>query len=82
MDKEEIFERLNGVFKSVFENENLVLSEDLSPDNVENWDSLTQMMLIEGIEAEFGFRFKLSDLKNLNNVKNIIKTITSYRTED
>ena len=78
MDRVQVLNKLAHVFKTVFENEAMEVDETLTPEDVENWDSLTHMMLIEAIEVEFGIRFKLSDLKSLNNVKNIVTTIISY----
>ena len=78
MEKEEIMERLTPIFAELFDEENIVLQENMSPENVENWVSITQLMLIESIEKEFNIRFKLMEIQQLDNVGNIIATIQKH----
>lgn len=73
-----IIERLTPIFRNVFEQNDLIIDETLSPKTVENWDSMTHTMLIEEIEKEFGIKFKRKDLKELENVSDIISKISSY----
>ena len=75
MEKEEILEQLTAIFAEVFSDETIELRDDLSAEDVENWDSLTNMMMIEEIQRIFGFRFKLKQLPNLKNVRSIVEAI-------
>ena len=43
--------------------------------DIDNWDSLTHMLLITKIEEDFSIKFKLKGLNDLNNVGNLIKII-------
>lgn len=75
MDRKEIVEKLTDIFRNVFSDDSIELSEEMTPEDVENWDSLTNMMMIEEIQQAFGFRFKLKQLPTLNVVGNIIEAI-------
>lgn len=68
MNKEEIFIKLNSIFRDIFDDESIVLSENTTAADIEDWDSLTHISLIAAIEDEFGIRFDMKDVLNMKNV--------------
>ncbi|MCF8381825.1 MAG: acyl carrier protein [Bacteroidales bacterium] len=72
MEKTDVVTRLTIVFKNVFDNEALVLKDDLTANDVDNWDSLTHMILISDIEKEFEVKFKLKELNKMRNVGDMV----------
>lgn len=77
MEKEEITEKLTPVFHKVFNNPSLVLSDGLNANDVENWDSLSHMLLITEVEHRFAIKFRLKDLNRMANVGDMITIIAS-----
>ncbi|HMU09188.1 MAG TPA: acyl carrier protein [Ferruginibacter sp.] len=77
MQKEEIVNRLTPVFRKVFSDNSLVITDELSALDVENWDSLSHMLLISEVENEFAIKFKLKDLNKMANVGDMIAIISS-----
>lgn len=77
MDKTEITNKLTPVFKKVFNNDTLIISDELNANDVEGWDSLTHMLLITEIESVFAIKFKLKDLNKMKNVGDMINIINS-----
>ena len=75
MDRNEIVDRLTTVFRKTFENGDLELSDDLTTSDVDNWDSLTHMVLIGNIEKQFGIKFKLKELNKMNTVGDLIAIV-------
>ena len=59
MSREDIFERLNTVFRDVFDDDSIALTETTGPDDIDGWDSLGHISLIAAIENEFGIRFDI-----------------------
>jgi acyl carrier protein len=55
-------DRLNKVFIEVFEVEKNKLGSDFSIDNVDNWDSITQLSLVSDIEDEFDIMIDSKDI--------------------
>ena len=53
MERNEIFERVTNVFRDDFDDEELVLSDETTAADIEDWDSLTHITLITAIESEF-----------------------------
>ena len=77
MQKKEISETLTLIFRDTFSHPSLYLRDDLTANDVENWDSLTHMLLITNIEKQFGFKFKLKDLNKMKQVGDLITLIES-----
>jgi acyl carrier protein len=60
--------RLTAIFRDVFDDDSLILREDMTADKVENWDSLTHVDLIVAIEKEFKIRLTTSEISGLKSV--------------
>ena len=45
-----------------------LLSDQSSPDTVEQWDSLAAMRLVAALEAEFGVRFTTKEIMKMRTV--------------
>jgi len=77
MGKENIMQKLSIIFNNVLEHNNFTLNSNTTANDVDGWDSITHMMIINEIEQEYNFKFKLMDLMNLENVGDLIKVIES-----
>ena len=77
MDRTEIVNKLTEIFRTVFNNAELILSEEMTAEDVENWDSLTHMLMISDVEKKFCIKIKLRELNKLNTVGNLIDLIES-----
>ena len=75
MEKNDITDKLTEIFRNIFEDDKIELNESLSAKDVDNWDSLTHMLLISEIESSFSIKFSLKDLNKLDNVGNLIELI-------
>lgn len=77
MERTEILNKLTTIFKTVFDNQALILKDELTANDVNNWDSLTHMILITEIEKGFAIKFKLKELNKMRNVGDMIVLIQS-----
>lgn len=75
MERTAIIEKLTAVFHEVFNDNSIVLSDEMTAKDVENWDSLTHMLMITKVEEVFGIKFKLKELNKLKMVGDLINTI-------
>ena len=71
----EIAARLQGVFRDVFDDESIVLRDDMTADDIEDWDSLTHINLIVATEKEFKLKFNLAEIKGLKNVGEMVQLL-------
>ena len=75
MDKTEIKERLNGVFRDIFDDPELSVSEETTSADIEDWDSIENDNLIGAIEDEFAMRFKMREVTGMTNVEERLNII-------
>lgn len=75
MTGEKILLRLQLLFKSVFDDESLVVKRNTSANDIEEWDSFAHMNLIVAVETDFGVAFSLAELRNVHNVGDLIVLI-------
>ena len=74
MSKEEVFERLKGVFQDVFGTE-VQLKDETTAADVSGWDSLNHITLIGTIEDEFDVKFPMKDVVHMKNVGELVDKI-------
>lgn len=67
-----IKDKLQEIFRDIFEDNEIILREDMTADDIEDWDSLTHIQLIESIESAFKISFTLQEVSELNNVGEFI----------
>jgi len=75
MDKNEMLKQINAIFIDVLDNEEIVLNEKTSADDVEDWDSLTHIQLIVAIEKHFKIRFTSKEIQSWANVGEMMECI-------
>lgn len=68
MNRTEILEKLNEVFHDVFDNNDIVVTEQTNANDIEEWDSLIHITLISAVEDEFDVSF---DMKTVVSMKNV-----------
>jgi acyl carrier protein len=61
-------ERLQDVFRDVFDDPGLVLRDDTTSADIPDWDSLQHVTLLFRIEDEFGVEFIGDEAASLANV--------------
>lgn len=68
MERNEVLERLKPIFRTVFNDESLDVDETMEAEDFDNWDSVTQMLIVASVEKEFNVNFKLREVGALNSV--------------
>lgn len=75
MEKQEIMERVQEIFRDVFDNEDIVISDETNSDCIEDWDSLTNIQLVVAIERSFDIRFTSAEIPSWKNVGDMVDCI-------
>lgn len=75
MKRNEIIEKLTHIFREVFNDNSIELRDDMTAADVENWDSLTHMLMITKVEEDLGIKFKLKELNRLKKVGDLINIV-------
>lgn len=77
MERKEIVDKLTQVFHQTFDTTDLELTDDMTASDIDNWDSLTHMVLIGDVEKEFGIKFKLKELNKMKTVGHLIDMVAA-----
>jgi acyl carrier protein len=75
MERVEMLKKITNVFIDVLDDESIVLSETTTADDVEDWDSLTHIQLVVGVEKAFNVRFTSSEIQDWENVGEMMDCI-------
>ena len=72
---EDIKKQVNEIFKDVLDNDKIVIQDSTTADDIEEWDSLSHIQLIVGIEKHFKIRFTTAEVTSYKNVGEMIDGI-------
>ena len=75
MSREEIYEQLNEVFQDVFDDEDIIVNDETTAEDIEDWDSLEHINLIVAVEKKFGIKFNMGEVNKFKNVGEMVDTI-------
>ena len=75
MSREEIYEKLNEVFRDVFDDETITVNDETTAADVEGWDSHMHISLIDAVEEEFEIRFDMKTVVKMKNVGEMVDVI-------
>ena len=78
MKREEIMGVVNEIAKEVFEDDELVLTEESVADEVDGWDSLTHLVFIAEIEKKYKIKFLMGEIQGFANVGELVSTIEKH----
>ena len=77
MDRDEVFIKLNEVFRDVFDDESITVTDTTTADDIEEWDSLEHINLLAAVEQEFGMKFDMGQIVTMKNVGEMADIILS-----
>lgn len=69
-------EKLNEIISNVLELDESKLTDELTINDVDSWDSLRQMELIANIEEEFGIELTFDEISDMTSVKRIREIVS------
>ncbi|MBR6307979.1 MAG: acyl carrier protein [Lachnospiraceae bacterium] len=75
MTREEAYEKLNEVFRDVFDDEEIVVNDATTANDIEDWDSLEHINLVVAVEKCFGIKFNMGEVAKLKNVGEMMDLI-------
>lgn len=77
MERTEILAKVQDIFRDVLDNDELVLKESMTSQDVEEWTPLSQAQILTAIEQQMGFRFTLKEIMTMKSVGQIVDAIAS-----
>lgn len=71
----DILKELQPIFQDVFDDEDLVVTNESNAESIADWDSLSHIRLVVAIEKQFCIKFAFGELQELKNVGEMIEVI-------
>ncbi len=75
MNREEVLNRLQKIFRELFDDETMILTEELKADDLEKWDSIQHISILTEVSEEFGISFSMDELQNISSVRDIVEGV-------
>ncbi len=75
MTREDVIERMTAVLIDTFDDDDIVYRDDLSADDVDGWDSLSNIRLMVAVEQEFGCKLTIGQWQSLEQVGDLVDLI-------
>jgi acyl carrier protein len=77
MEKTGILAKLQEIYRDVLDNEDIVLTNETTADNIEEWDSLTHVQLVVAIEKDFKIKFTSKEILSWQNVGDLVDCVAN-----
>jgi acyl carrier protein len=68
MDQTSILQQLTAIFREVFDDPDLVLTQATTAADVPGWDSMNHITVVVATEQHFGIKFQTAEIERLQNV--------------
>lgn len=75
MTRDEVYERLNAVFRDVFDDEEIEVHDETTADDIDGWDSFEHINLMVSVEDEFSFKMPMGKVIAMKNVGEMVDII-------
>ncbi|MBQ3079372.1 MAG: acyl carrier protein [Clostridia bacterium] len=67
--------KLQRVFREVFDDSSIKLTEKTTAKDVDGWDSLMHITLIAEVEDAFGVKFSMKEVTGMKNIGEMVQLI-------
>jgi len=71
-------EKLYDIISKVFSVQISEINDESSPETIESWDSFNGLILVDELESNFNIKFSVSEIIDVNNVKDIKRHLNNH----
>lgn len=75
MEKKDVLTALEDIFSKVLKREGITLDYDTTAYDVDGWDSITNMTIINEVEKYYGIHLKMREIIKMKNVGGLCEAI-------
>ena len=69
---------LEPIFRDLFMDESITLSETSSPADINEWDSMAHVTLLSSVERAFGVRFTAEEMGSIQDVATLLQVLNEH----
>ncbi len=81
MDKAAVMDRLQEVFRAVFDDPTIVITPETTADDIPGWDSMNHIMIVVESERRFGLKFRTAEIEELRNIGDFVTLILAKQVK-
>jgi acyl carrier protein len=74
-DLSSVKQKLNRVFRDVFDDDGIEIFDAMTAADIDEWDSVTHITLVLAVEKEFAVRLNAAEVGKLDNVGAMIQLL-------
>lgn len=78
MTDQEIYKKLNEIFREVFNDTDITVNENTTANDIEDWDSFEHINLIVTIEEEFEIKLSMDEIGSMKSVGSMAEIIKEH----
>ncbi|MTI78528.1 MAG: acyl carrier protein [Marinobacter sp.] len=67
--------KLLSIVSEIFFLDEEEVTLELTPDDVETWDSLNHLILVTAVEKEFGIKLSMKDIESISNLDKLNRLV-------
>ena len=76
-----ILKKLENIFHIIFDDEKIILSNETTALDIEEWDSLNQIKIILACEKEFLVKLNPREINNFSNIKEMVEHLNDLNAK-
>lgn len=69
------YDKLESIFKTAFDKSDLVITDQSTKNDIEEWDSLNHLNLVVELEDAFKIKFSVDEIEKMNSVATILSVL-------
>jgi len=73
-----LLQKLRTIFRDIFDDESMSISEGTSRDELDEWDSVAHVKIVLSVEDEFDIRLTMDDVTSIKTVGDFIQAIVRH----
>jgi len=70
--------KLFNIISRVMEIKSSELTDESSPEDIENWDSYNGLLLVDELESEFNVKFTVEEVFDVHSIADIKKHLVNH----
>ena len=73
-----IDEKLNKIVGDILDIDDREVSDELTPETTENWDSMHHLRLVTAIEQEFSISFSMNEIQSIQKISRLRELVNHH----
>ena len=80
MDRTQVLAQLSAIMQEVLDDPSVTLTPTTTADDVEDWDSMSNITFVVEVERRLGIKFNTAEIEEMRNVGDMLDMIVAKRS--